>query len=129
MTSAGAMTPLGRSNVLLRIDVSNTGSSVNQASVALDLAGYGLDGFPTLPAGAACDVFDGLVCSIDSIEPGRTVTLVLLLHPDGAIDAGGIVEVSVSVSSLGVRRLSPSIGRVAVNRPAIVTDEYLLARP
>lgn len=127
IVARGSMSTLGSSNHLLRLDVTNTGTAQNVAVVQLDLAGYRVDGFPTLPAGATCEAAEGLVCSAGPILPGQTVTLVLLLHSDGNDAAGASVD--VAVTSVGLAKSKINISSPSVLRKAAVTDFYSLERP
>jgi hypothetical protein len=122
----GGMTPLGRSNYLLRVDVTNSDTEADHPTVQFDLAGYAVDGFPTLPSGTSCEAAEGLVCSIDTVLPGQTRTIVLMLHQDGAVDRGEVVE--IAVASFGLRDFRAHIGMAPVKRRAVITDFYELAR-
>jgi hypothetical protein len=127
VVAAGSMSTLGRSNHLLRIDVTNTAPEAKPVSVDLDLAGYAVDSFATKPADARCVAAEGLVCAIDSVLPGQTRSFVLVLHDEGAADAAA--QVDVAVSSLAMRPLKSSVGSPRVNRIASTTDSYTLGRP
>jgi hypothetical protein len=127
LAASGSMSTLGRSNYLLRVDVTNTDTESRPATVELDLAGYAVDGFPTLPRDARCEPAEGLVCDLGTVLPGQTLTTVLILHADGAVDKGETVD--LAVSSLWLRPLKANIGSAAVNKPALVFDNYLLTRP
>lgn len=123
----GAMTALGTSNHLLRVDVTNTGSAPTIADVQFDLAGYSVDGLPVLPPGARCLPAEGLVCQNDDVAPGQTVSMVLLLRSTGDLAAGASVD--VSVSGMGLRPISFDLGHVPVKKKTVVTDFYRIDRP
>jgi hypothetical protein len=127
VAAAGSMSALGRSNHLLRIDVTNTALEAKPVSVDLDIAGYAIDSFAAKPADARCEAAEGLVCAIDSVLPGQTRTLVLVLHDEGSADAAE--QVDVAVSSLGLRPMKSSVGSARVNRVASTADYYTLHRP
>ncbi|MCS5722054.1 hypothetical protein N1028_06980 [Herbiconiux sp. CPCC 203407] len=124
--ATGAMTVLGTGNHLLRVDLTNTGTRVNHGSIGFDLGGYRVVGFPTLPAGGVCEAADGLVCSVESIAAGSTVSFVLLLQSEGT-PSGDVVD--VSVASLGLRKLSAGIGWAPVNKRSMVFDDFAVSRP
>ncbi|NQX33419.1 hypothetical protein [Herbiconiux sp. VKM Ac-2851] len=126
VTARGSMTPLGTANLLLRVDVTNGDTDPNFADLQFDLAGYAVDGFPTLPRGVTCRPHEGLTCSIDSLDPGQTVTLVLLLHDAGTSTVG---DVDLSLSAIGMIRIKDCICHAPVNHPSIVTDFYRVIRP
>jgi len=122
----GVMTRLGSANFLLRVDLTNSSSKLNIADVQFDLAGYSVDGFPTLPKDAYCQVAEGLVCYTDDLLPGQTETIVLLLHSSGG-DGGESVD--VGVSSIGAVKTKVNEGSAAVNHRTVVTDFYRIDRP
>ncbi|NYD72004.1 hypothetical protein [Herbiconiux flava] len=123
----GAMTALPDGKYLLRVDVTNAGSSTNFASIALGLAGYAVEGFPSLPGNVSCEPVEGLICSADGILPGQTVTTVLILSAPG--DTAATSTIDVMVASQGLVKTKVSVGSPRVNRSAVVTDFYEVVRP
>ncbi len=127
IATQGSLTALGTANHLLRLDVTNTRATRNFVDVQLDLAGYEVEGFPTLPKGTTCEPAEGLVCHIDEIFPGQKVTLVVLLRSTGDFDGG--TDVDAAISSFGWVKAGENAGTLPPKYRALVTDFYRIEGP
>jgi hypothetical protein len=125
--SRGAMTALPDGKYLLRIDLTSTDTESNFADVMLGLAGYSVDSIPLMPRNVDCESHEALVCSIDAILPGQTVSLVFVLTATGVDDSEASIDVTVAAD--GLRKMKVSTGSPRVNRPALVTNFYAITRP
>lgn len=125
--SRGAMTALPGGKYLLRIDLTSIDTESNFADVILGLAGYSVDSFPLLPRNVSCAPNEALVCSVDGILPGQTVSMIIALTATG--DPDSTASIDVTVAAEGLRKMKVSTGSPRVNRPALVTNFYEIARP
>ncbi|WP_147305768.1 hypothetical protein [Subtercola boreus] len=118
----GATSSLPAKKFLLRVDVTNAGTSNNYAEIDLGLAGYSIDTIPTLPAGMNCVPLEGLICSYNGLNAGQTVTVVLVLSQENDLPGGTPVDIAVSAS--GFQKVHVVDGVVALNRPVTVSNLY-----
>lgn len=123
----GAMTALPDDKYLLRIDFTSTDTNRNFIDVALGLDGYSVESFPLLPRAVTCEPLEGLLCSVDGILPGQTVSLIVELAATGDVDAAAAVDVDVAAE--GFVKTKVSTGSPRVNRKALVTNFYEVVRP
>jgi len=123
----GAMSALPDNKYLLRIDVTNTGSTSNYADVFLGLKGYSVESIPLLPRGVDCEPYEGLFCVVDSILPGQTVSTILVLTASG--DPVDTEAIDVEVSARGLRQIKSSVSRPSINHSTLVTNFYEVTRP
>ncbi|MDF2443795.1 MAG: hypothetical protein JWR01_1998 [Subtercola sp.] len=121
----GATSSLPAQKFLLRVDVTNTGTSTNFTEIDLGLAGYSIDAIPALPAGMDCAPLEGLICSYNGLTAGQTVTLVLVLNSETDRPGGSPIDIAVSAS--GFQKVNLVDGALALNRPVTVTNLYTIS--
>lgn len=123
----GTMSALPDNKYLLRIDVTNTGTTSNYADVFLGLKGYSVESIPLLARGVDCEPYEGLFCVIDSVLPGQTISTIFVLSASG--DPVDTETIDVEVSARGLRDIKSSVSHPAIKHPMLVSDSYVITRP
>jgi hypothetical protein len=120
----GVLTPADGGNYLMRVDVTNKGTTAKSVELQYSLPGYTVDSFPVLSSQMTCAPMDGLHCSLDYIAPGSTVMTWILLTPGGTGDP----SVNVAVTNIAGVKFALGVSSGIKTYQTDVTNFYTLNR-